>query len=41
MSALWRTSLSSFLSGFGLASGLAMYGLKSDVRESNRVLSEQ
>ncbi len=41
VSMIFRARLSSFLAGFAIASGFAVYQLRSDVRESHKLLAEQ
>jgi len=41
MSMLMRARLSSFLAGFAVASGYAIYQLRNDVQESHLALTEQ
>uniref|UniRef100_A0A7S2Z8H9 Uncharacterized protein n=1 Tax=Chloropicon laureae TaxID=464258 RepID=A0A7S2Z8H9_9CHLO len=40
-SMMFRARLSSFLAGFAVASGFAIYQLRSDVRDSHKLLAEQ
>ena len=40
-SILFRARLSSFLAGFAIASGFAIYQLRNDVHESHVALAEQ
>ena len=41
VSMIFRARLSSFLAGFAVASGFAVYQLRNDVRESHALLAEQ
>merc|ERR1712087_194142 len=41
VSMIFRARVSSFLAGFAIASGFAVYQLRSDVRESHALLAEQ
>ena len=41
VSMIFRARVSSFLAGFAIASGFAVYQLRSDVRESHVLLAEQ
>ncbi|KAF5837032.1 hypothetical protein DUNSADRAFT_4912 [Dunaliella salina] len=38
---LWRVRAGSFLAGFGICAGLALYQIRQEIKESHEVVSSQ